>query len=790
MSDYVDLFVRSYSDPSKALVVVPSSVPVTSPAGLATAQSINMMLFGVNSESKALAIYTGSQTMGLFESLITIDLKDTRIFSDVTTLLTAKDFSTNMLEVHSKAITAAVAYDLLRTMPIRPYTATDVTAAVDRVYTSYKKAAADRIRVFLLVLYAVNPAGNRFNPWILKPELKEDERGGIYTPTSSELNLKIREILDSKEWPATDPTMAIGSAIVASGIVPNNSAFYKAWAGYLFANGIPQLIGSIRIAYATNSLIAAGQNPSTLEKATAISAVILAFADTISETYYTNTFAESLMSALLNSIQNPTFRNIMFTGGLGLMAPLFYMYNVIYGAFSWTYVGAGLARIMFILLKDMRDRGRVATEDLHNQEVAAELANIQNQIVATIKGPRFPSAYRFLLIMVRRAYDELRGAIEMPAMGTVTVRPPTEFFIEDYAKQVDLLTDEKLTLTKNREELKNAFSRLLVDIGMLPADVDKVLAAMSRRGSFTFYSDSTDEVSLTLYNELLKARETIYAFYEELFKRKGYETADDRVQLALGALMDFTTRFGSRTGSVFNRMSANKKYGRQDWISLFASLFGIAPSLIPQAFAQQTFNYDEEEPGVNRDTFANEIIKFTPDWSLDHIAASDMPANYRWFAYKRRRQEIMDSFSAIFQAMGASKEDTDAALNSLVNNGGFRSNGRHGSYPDFVAFLTKYSDTFKAFFARYPVDQRIQYGAIFCSRFFGLRGRTVLISKIFDLTYSDYRKLAQQTVPIDPVKMDFTWQDGDRPSGPEPTAAQLSAYERPTRKPVSRGGEL
>ena len=301
------------------------------------------------------------------------------------------------------------------------------------------------------------------------------------------------------------------------------------------------------------------------------------------------------------------------------------------------------------------------------------------------------------------------------------------------------------------------------------------------RGEFQYYATPAGSRYNVISDSFLTLLETNQVtardFIQSYFTRPGVAATGEqaRVNIARTLIRTFHARAG--TTDQLERFS-----------KILAVMFGIADwAKVAKA---DDVPLDEDEPGFSRDTFANEIIKFTPDWSLDHIGASDMPANYKWFAYARRRQDIMDSFSAIFQAMGATKEDTDAALNSLVNNGGFRSNGRHGSYHDFDAFLTKYSDDFAKFFARYPVDRRIQYGAIFCSRFFGLRGRTILISKIFGLTYTDYRKLAQQTVPIDPVKMDFTWRDGDRPSGPEPTAAQLSAYERPTWRPVSRGGEL
>ena len=324
-----------------------------------------------------------------------------------------------------------------------------------------------------------------------------------------------------------------------------------------------------------------------------------------------------------------------------------------------------------------------------------------------------------------------------------------------------------------RDKAREAFVDVLKFLDIRQQVIDKIIGEMTRSKSFQF--------TRLLMGTTMPSSPILESYLET--------NRDQLKDVLLLKLKDreLIKSLAKKFAFPFRQM----KTSPEQWVgfsALVAQIFGADAKDIEDIPAEPS---DESGDGqFSRDTFANEIIKFTPDWSLDHIGASDMPANYKFFAYARRRNDIMDAFSAIFQAMGATKADTDAALGSLVNNGGFRSNGRHGSYPDFVAFLTKYSDDFAKFFARYPVDQRIQYGAIFCSRFFGLRGRTVLISKIFGLTYTDYRKLAQQTVPIDPVKMDFTWRDGDRPSGPEPTAVQLSAYERPTRKPVSRGGEL
>jgi hypothetical protein len=796
-AEYKSAFDEAYAAQTAVVTTstsVAASIPPTGDAA-ATITSINVILFAGMYVQKATTIYSDALTIGVYPALRRANLKETELGKSVrSTILSDYNFDPTMCDIHESGINASVAYMLLQNNPIRNYTTGELDSYIKFVNYEYVATAKDYINAFLVGIYWIFSPNNRFQPWMIKPvitrpgdpittESEVDLRAGIRARTNNMLNQRLQDIVNS----TINGTMDVRWAALLYGatIVPelpkplgettsqiNNPKFYLVWLLYLFNRGYPVATAAVAV-----SLIAKRK-----VEIVDIAAIFTAFAEGVAPQFFTTSFAAVVLSRALNSIQNQAFRNVLFSSGLFDAIPIIPILAAYYGMFSLTYVALPLAQVIVAVLDAARKRGEATARDAELFAAQTDVRNSFRQLTSEL-GVLLPDLeLQPLRDMTIQAMNLATGAARQ-AMSQRPTLPPVDPMIEKWNEYAAALNDFRLSAVgtaQARRDAKEALKRWLVSFGIPADEVDRTLLTMRNpKGEFQYYSNPAGTRFNVLSDSFIGLLETHQAeaarFIESYFSRAGAQPTIEQARVNIARSL--ITKFHARAASPdqLNRLAR-----------VLAVMFGVSDWVKVAKSEEEA----EQEPGVNRDTFANEIIKFTPDWSLDHISASDMPANLRWFAYARRRKDIMDAFSAIFQAMGATKADTDAALNSLVNNGGFRSNGRHGSYPDFVAFLTKYSDAFKTFFARYPVDQRIQYGAIFCSRFFGLRGRTVLISKIFGLTYSDYRKLAQQTVPIDPVKMDFTWQDGDRPSGPEPTAAQLSAYERPTRRPVSRGGDL
>lgn len=769
-AEYKSAFDEAYAAQTAVVTTstsVAASVPPTEDA-TATITSINVILFSGMNVQRATTIYSDALTRGVYPALRNANLKETELGKSVrSTLLSDYNFDPTMCDIHENGINASVAYMLLQNNPIRNYTDAELKAAITAVNTEYVKSAADFIHVMLFSAYWLTSRDARFQPWLNKPAItgQVGERTHISDPSPFPVNDELLKLMQQDEHWAWG--FYYGKILAGSKDTLNNPMFHLTWLAYIFNRGFPLIAGSVAVGLSTFMSV-------NLE--TPIE-VFMAFATGTATTFFTTKFYETVVSFGLNAIGDDRFRNILFSAGFFSMVPILSILAALYSGYREPYLAASLAQVLAIFFRTARERGNVQISQLTTIQVRNVLQVGLRAILAKLGRVAPPIQAGTVVQMAERTMGTIDRAVRDAAdQGLINL----DARYVEYSDALDLLGGS-LSVDKNRGKFATALSSLMKAFGIPVAEVDVVIRAMSKKGKFQFRTQDAQGRPM-MWTELVRClddnKDVIQAFLDRYFGNAGQANIP---AFRLSQAVKFLKRFQLKQAALPHRL---------DVLAVIAVMYSVDPVLLANAVEAMPEEAEDEEPGVNRDAFANEIIKFTPDWSLDHIGASDMPANLRWFAYARRRKDIMDAFSAIFQAMGATKADTDAALNSLVNNGGFRSNGRHGSYPDFVSFLTKYSDAFKTFFARYPVDQRIQYGAIFCSRFFGLRGRTVLISKIFGLTYSDYRKLAQQTVPIDPVKMDFTWQDGERPSGPEPTAAQLSAYERPTRRPVSRGGEL
>jgi hypothetical protein len=728
-----------------------------------TITAINFILYGGGSVEDARSLYSLFQSVGVMYTLLNDKgLRQTTLYRLIHEALARKGFADEMLLIHGPGYYAAAAYELLASAPMATVDQQYLTTVLDRVIQQYEGGFRPFVRaLFNAVTIILSPD--------LKVEIPLDESDPHYY----------------LKWLVWRTNQAAALARSTTQVVQS----------------APGTIYDTVVSYSAMQL------PQTMSYA------VEEITEQLTQRWMMVSFSVVSAGNLLNLVQNRPYMNRAANGIVFGSLAAFATLQCVYRGLNLLTAGLMLAWMFGQAVQQYRVNGRIRALEQGNLQLAdqnraqgMQLIEALGALRPTVDLPRL--VLTTIVATIRQLID--RGLVVLNS-GRFPAAVLDGFSTS--LEKLGGLNSARYTMKQNRAELRDIFREMLVTMGMPRNIAESVIASMTNAdGNFRFYHQpdgGPNQMFEDLYDRLLEYKDEMRRFMTAYFN--GSRATDG---FKRGELKKFLRRFGATLKirnptyhDEYEDMNPARDADLERWVRLLAYMFLLERADVMLVIAASDVDTEVDpatmdDPGppgqgmpgqgvvYGRDTFANEIIKFTPDWSLDHIAASDMPANLRWHAYKRRRQDIMDSFSVIFQSMGATKEDTDAALNSLVNNGGFRSNGRHGSYPTFAAFLTKYSDAFAQFFARYPVDRRLQYAAIFCSRFFALRGRTMLISKIFGLAADDMKKLAEATVPIDPVKMDFTWQDGDKPSGPEPTTAQLSAYERPTRKPVSRGGEL